>query len=98
MVETTLAVGDLIYAIPTLYHDLQGPIALITILIGAGAGAFSLHKGVGKAVGKVVGGIALAALVFGGASLAHSINTTVNNHSGGGAILFDTGYGVGDPY
>ena len=92
MVETTLAVGDLIYAIPSLYHSLQGPIALITILIGAGAGAFSLHKGVGKAVGKVVGGIALASLVFGGASLAHSINETVNNHSAGGPVLIDSGW------
>jgi sulfopyruvate decarboxylase TPP-binding subunit len=91
MVETTLAVGDIINAIPSLYHSLQEPIALITILIGAGAGAFSLHKGVGKAVGKVIGGIALASLVFGGASLAHSINMTVNDHSTAGWFLTDTG-------
>jgi len=92
MVETTLAVGDLIYAIPSLYRQLQLPVAVITLLTGAIAGAFSLHKGFGHAAGKVIGGIALAALVFGGLSLAHSINLTVNNHSGGGPVMVDTGY------
>jgi sulfopyruvate decarboxylase TPP-binding subunit len=92
MVETTLAVGDLINAIPSLYYQLQMPVAVITLLVGALAGAFSLHKGVGKAAGKVVGGIALASLVFGGLSLAHSINATVNLHSGGGPVMVDTGY------
>jgi hypothetical protein len=92
MVETTLAVGDLITAIPSLYYQLQMPVAVITLLVGATAGGFSLHKGVGRASGKVVGGIALASLIFGGLSLAHSINTTVNMHSGGGPVMVDTGY------
>jgi hypothetical protein len=92
MVETTLAFGDLITAIPTLYFQLQMPVAVITLLTGAVAGAFSLHKGVGKAAGKVVGGIALASLVFGGLSLARSINATVNTHAGS-PVMIDTGWG-----
>lgn len=92
MVETTLAVGDLITAIPTLYYQLEKPVAVIILIVGALAGAFSLHRGVGRAAGKVVGGIALASLVFGGLSLAHSINATVNMHSGGGPVMVDTGY------
>jgi hypothetical protein len=83
--------GDIIDAIPLLYQQMQMPIGLITIMIGAVAGAFSLHKGVGKAAGKMVGGIALAALVFGGVNLAHSINQTVMDH-GGGTMMLDTSY------
>lgn len=83
--------GDIVDAIPILYQQMQLPIGLITIMIGAVAGAFSLHKGVGKAAGKMVGGIALAALVFGGASLAHSINITVMDH-GGGAMMIDSSF------
>ena len=92
MVETTLAVGDLITAIPNLYYQLQMPVAVITLIVGAVSGAFALHRGLGRAVGRVVGGIALASLVFGGLSLAHSINATVNMHSGGGPVMVDTGY------
>ena len=92
MVDTTLAVGDLIYAIPNLYRQLQQPVAVILLLAGGVAGAFSLHKGFGHAAGKVIGGIALAALTFGSLSLAHSINYTVNTHSGSGAVMVDNGY------
>jgi hypothetical protein len=92
MVETTLAFGDLITTIPALYTQLQLPVAVITLLVGALAGAFSLHKGVGRAAGKVIGGIAFASLVFGGLSLAHSINYTVNSHSYGGPVMVDTGF------
>jgi hypothetical protein len=92
MVQTTLAMGDLIYAIPNLYHQLQLPVAVVTLLVGAVSGAFSLHKGVGKAAGKVIGGVALASLVFGGLSLAHSINYTVNMHGGTGPIMLNTGW------
>lgn len=90
MVET-LAMGDLIAAIPNLYHSLQLPVALVSLITGGVAGAFSLHKGVGKAAGKVVGGIALASLTFGGLSLAHSINYTVNVHSGT-PVMLNTSY------
>lgn len=82
MVETTLAFGDLITAIPTLYHQLQLPVAVTMLLVGAVSGALSLHKGIGKAAGKVVGSIALSSLVFGGLSLTQAINQTVDTHSG----------------
>jgi hypothetical protein len=87
MVETTLALGDLITAIPNLYYQLQMPVAIITLLSGAIAGAFSLHRGIGQAAGKTIGGIALASLVFGGLSLTKAINQTVDTHSGGQPIL-----------
>jgi hypothetical protein len=92
MVETTLAFGDLITAIPNLYYQLQFPVAVILLITGGVAGAFSLHKGVGHAAGKVIGGIALAALVFGGLSLARSINYTVNSHDNSGPVMLDTGW------
>jgi hypothetical protein len=92
MVVTTLAVGDLIFAIPNLYHRLQLPVGVIMLLTGAVSGALRLHSGVGKAAGRVVGGIALTSLVFGGLSLAHSINMTVNDNSFSGPVLVDTGY------
>jgi hypothetical protein len=78
--------GDLIFAIPRLYQDLQLPVGVITLIVGAASGAFSLHKGFGKAAGKVVGGIALASLTFGGLSLANSINQTVTDHVGPGVM------------
>lgn len=92
MVETTLAFGDLIYTIPNLYRQLQMPLACILLVAGAVAGAFSLHKGFGRAAGKVIGGIGLAALIFGSLSLVHSINYTVNTHGGAGPVMVDTGY------
>lgn len=92
MSQTTLALGDLIFTVRSLYFQLQQPVALITLLVGAVSGAFSLHKGVGKAAGKVIGGVALASLIFGGLSLARSINYTVDSHSGAGAPILDTGW------
>jgi hypothetical protein len=92
MVETTLAWGDLIATIPNLYYQLEKPVAVILLLAGALGGAFSIHKGFGRAAGRVIGSIALASLVFGGLSLAHSINYTVNMHSGGGPVMLDTGF------
>jgi hypothetical protein len=80
---------DLITAIPALYHQLLLPVSVIMLLTGAVSGAFSLHKGVGKAAGKVIGGIALAALTFGGLGLTHALQNTVNIH--GGPVLVDTG-------
>jgi sulfopyruvate decarboxylase TPP-binding subunit len=82
MTESTLALGDLITAIPTLYYQLQLPLAVIMLIVGAASGAMSLHKGIGKAAGKVVGSVALASLVFGGLSLTQAINQTVDTHSG----------------
>jgi hypothetical protein len=93
MVETTLALGDLITAIPLLYHQAQLPLGIIALVVSAVSGGMSLHRGVGTAIGKVVGGSAVCALVFGGLSLAGSIDNTVNIH-GGAPILQDTAGGL----
>ena len=83
MVETYVAVGDLINGIPVLYESLKIPIAVICLIVGGVAGAFGLARGFGHAAGKVIGGIAIAALVFGGLGLALSLKTTLDRHSGG---------------
>ena len=83
MVETYVAVGDLINGIPALYESLKVPLAVLCLIVGAGAGAFGLAKGFGHAAGKVIGGIALAALIFGGLGLALSLKTTADRHGGG---------------
>jgi hypothetical protein len=56
---------------------------VICLIVGAAAGAFGLSKGFGHAAGKVIGGIALAALIFGGLGLALSLKTTADRHGGG---------------
>jgi hypothetical protein len=83
MLETYVAVGDLITGIPTLYESLKTPIAVICLITGAVTGALGLTKGFGTAAGKVVGGIALAALCFGGLGLALSLKATADRHGGG---------------
>lgn len=83
MVESTLAVGDLITGIPALYESLRTPLAVIALIVGGGAGAFALHRGFGASAGKVVGGIVIAVLIFGGLGLALSVKATVDRHGGG---------------
>jgi lipopolysaccharide export LptBFGC system permease protein LptF len=83
MVVSTLAVGDLITAIPALYESLRVPLAVIALIVGAVAGAFGLARGFGSAAGKVVGGIAIAVLIFGGLGIALSVKATVDRHGGG---------------
>jgi hypothetical protein len=83
MVETTLAVGDLITGIPALYESLRVPLAVIALIVGGGAGAFALTRGFGSAAGKVLGGIAIAVLIFGGLGIALSVKATVDRHGGG---------------
>jgi lipopolysaccharide export LptBFGC system permease protein LptF len=83
MVVSTLAVGDLIIAIPALYESLRVPLAVIALIVGAVAGAFGLARGFGSAAGKVVGGIAIAVLIFGGLGIALSVKATVDRHGGG---------------
>ncbi|MBV8348076.1 MAG: hypothetical protein JOZ49_11245 [Mycolicibacterium sp.] len=83
MIETYVAVGDLINGIPVLYESLKIPLAVICLIVGAVAGAFGLSRGFGHAAGKVIGGIALAALIFGGLGLALSLKATADRHGGG---------------
>lgn len=80
---TVLAAGDLITAIPSLWQSLQVPLAIIAICVGSIAGAFSLVRGFGAAAGRVLGGIAIAAIILGGVGLAMSLKTTVDKHGGG---------------
>jgi hypothetical protein len=59
------------------------PLAVIALIVGAVAGAFGLARGFGSAAGKVVGGIAIAVLIFGGLGIALSVKATVDRHGGG---------------
>lgn len=83
MVETTLAAGDLLTAIPSLWDSARIPLAIIAIAVGGAAGAFSLARGFGAAAGKVLGGVAIAAVILGGVGLAVSLKGTVDKHGGG---------------
>ena len=47
MTETTLAAGDLLTAIPSLWESAQIPLAIIAIFVGGVAGAFALVRGFG---------------------------------------------------
>ena len=53
MIETTLAAGDLLTAIPGLWDAARIPLAIIAIAVGGVSGAFSLTRGFGAAAGKV---------------------------------------------
>ena len=83
MTETTLAAGDLLTAIPSLWESAQIPLAIIAIFVGGVAGAFALVRGFGAAMGKVLGGVAVAAIILGAVGLAVSLKTTVDKHGGG---------------
>mgnify|MGYP003503003422 FL=1 len=83
MIETTLAAGDLLTAIPRLWDAARIPLAIIAIAVGGVSGAFSLTRGFGAAAGKVLGGVAIAAIILGGAGLATSVKGTVDKHGGG---------------
>ena len=83
MIETTRAAGDLLTAIPGLWDAARIPLAIIAIAVGGVSGAFSLTRGFGAAAGKVLGGVAIAAIILGGAGLATSVKGTVDKHGGG---------------
>ncbi|MBS9535926.1 hypothetical protein KIH27_20290 [Mycobacterium sp. M1] len=83
MIVTTLATGDLLTAIPSLWEDAKMPLAVLTLMVGAAAGAFSLVKGFGAAAGKVIGGVALGAIILGAVGLMSSTKDTIDRHGGG---------------
>ncbi len=80
MIETTLAAGDLITAIPTLWESLKVPLSIVVIIAGIGAGIAGMSRGFGHAAGRLIGGIALAAVVLGAAGLATSAKQTMDRH------------------
>jgi uncharacterized membrane protein len=77
------AAGDLLTAVPSLWNDMRWPMAIVMIISGAVAGAMKLMHGFASAAGKVIGGIALAALVLGAIGLAASFKMTADRHTGG---------------
>ncbi|MCH9736842.1 MAG: hypothetical protein K0U78_20200 [Actinomycetia bacterium] len=83
MTETTVAVGDLFTAVPSLWQEAQLPLAMIAIAVGAVVAIIGLHRGFGTAAGKAIGGIALAVLILGGVGIAMSLKATVDKHGGG---------------
>lgn len=82
MIATSIAAGDLLTAIPSLWNDMRYPLAICLIISGIVGGIVSLHKGFGAAAGKLIGGIALAALALGAVGLTVSVENTVNRHGG----------------
>ena len=83
MITTTLAAADLLDAIPSLFQDAQAPASVAMVGVGTGCAIFALHKGIGHAAGKIIGGIALSVLALGGVGLASSGYETVNTHTHG---------------
>lgn len=82
MIETTLAAGDLFTAIPNLFENAKLSIAIVALFVGFVAGACALWKGFGSAAGKLLGGIAAAAIIMSGVGFVMSLNTTVNKYGG----------------
>jgi hypothetical protein len=83
MVETTRAAADFVTAIPSLWEAIKIPGAITLIIVGLGGAIISLHKGVGAAAGKLLGGIMLGVVVLGAVGLMVSVKTTIDRHSGG---------------
>lgn len=86
MIETTLAAADLVTAIPALWEDLKVPLAILVIAAGVAGAIVSFHKGFGSAAGKLIGGIAMSAIVLGAVGLSASFKTTMDNHCNGCTI------------
>lgn len=82
MMVTNVAYGDLLFGIQNLYYAMRTPMAIIALIVGGVSGAFALHKGVGRAAGMVVGGVVLAALIYGSLGLANAVVDTTTHHSG----------------
>ncbi|MCP9276836.1 hypothetical protein [Mycolicibacterium arenosum] len=83
MITSTLAAADIVTAIPSLWEAIKVPVCILMIMAGTGSAIFSLHRGFGSAAGKMIGGIALAALALGAVGLTVSAKETLDRHSGG---------------
>ena len=83
MVQTVMAAGDLMTAIPSFWNDLRVPLGIVVIIGGTVAGIMKLTHGIAKAGGLIIGGFMLAALVWSGPSIAMSIKHTLDRHTGG---------------
>lgn len=83
MVETVMAAADLVNAIPSLWEAIRVPGAILLIMVGVGSAITSLHRGIGTAAGKLIGGIALGAVTLGAVGLVVSSKATIDRHTGG---------------
>jgi hypothetical protein len=83
MIETITAAADLVNAIPSFWEQIKIPLGVVLVAAGVGSAIMSIHRGVGTAAGKMLGGIALSAIAFGGLGLSESIKGTIDHHSGG---------------
>jgi hypothetical protein len=83
MVETAIAAADIVNAIPSLWEAIKIPGAITLIFVGLIGAIISLHKGVGAAAGKLLGGIMLGVMVLGAVGLMVSAKTTIDRHTGG---------------
>lgn len=83
MIETHTRRGGSAHRDPRSVGRRTVPLAIIAIAVGGVSGAFSLTRGFGAAAGKVLGGVAIAAIILGGAGLATSVKGTVDKHGGG---------------
>ncbi|HUO37835.1 MAG TPA: hypothetical protein VMU34_08340 [Mycobacterium sp.] len=82
MVETFVAAGDLVTAIPSMWNDLRVPLAIVAIFIGGGVAVMKLHHGVGKAIGVAIGAAVLAAVILGSSGLVETAKQTIDRHGG----------------
>ncbi|MDP7707476.1 hypothetical protein [Mycobacterium sp. TY815] len=83
MIETIVSAADLVDAIPSLWESIKKPGAILLIMVGLGGAIMGLGRGFGTAAGKLLGGIALAAITLGAVGLMGSLDATVNRHGGG---------------
>jgi len=83
MIIQTLAAGDLVTVIPSLWNDLRVPLGVLALAAGAIAALKMLvSKGIASAIGMVVGGAVVATAILGGQGLMASVKQTVDNHGG----------------
>lgn len=83
VLTTTLAAGDIFTGVISFWDGFRVPGAICLIIAGVCGAIFGLHKGFGHAAGKLIGGIALAAITLGALGLTVSTQETVNEHTGG---------------
>ena len=83
MIETVVAVGDLMTAVPSFWNDARWPLAIVVVAAGVWFGLTKLTHGIAKAAGLMIGACFLAAVVFDGPNIAMSIHHTLNRHTGG---------------
>lgn len=83
IVTTTLAAGDIFTGMVSLWDGFKVPGSIGLTMAGVVGAIIGYNKGFGHAAGKLIGGIALAALALGAVGLTNSFQQTLDNHTGG---------------